>query len=119
MIPRRAAAYARRLRPSSTHAGTPESDDLFDLRPIVDGILGFSAAGEPGENARHVADDRLVDCEDVGQVEAAEAVRVPLREDEVRDTARLAGVAAGDAKKALKCLVCRLVHGEYSLPVAP
>lgn len=59
------------------HFRPPSANDLLDFCAVFFGIFGDRPARDVAENGRHIGRDRLVDVEDVDDVEAATAIGVP------------------------------------------
>jgi hypothetical protein len=72
-------------------------------------------ARHPGEERHHVLADFRIEGGEIGQVEAAMNVGVPPGENEVGDTASLAGIAVGDVEQLFEGEPDAIFHGREPL----
>ena len=116
-LPRAASSGADQLRgvpqkphPSNSHPAhnrglalatgpnfrSPGFDYGFDLRTIFIGIESFGLTSEADEDRPHVSGNRLINPEQVRQIESAKGAGIPPCENERRHAPRLTGIASCD-----------------------
>ncbi|GAA5666734.1 hypothetical protein Brsp07_05250 [Brucella sp. NBRC 14130] len=88
----------------------PSLDKGLDLCSIVFGVESLGLAAEADEHRPHIGGNRLIDAEQVRQIEAAKAVGIPPCQKKCSHTPGLSGVASGDLQELLECGAFMIGH---------